>query len=575
MTTRLIADRLRSPPRRYTTRKDTSPGGTVTNIAILQTPNAFEQNASLEQLVLHIREESRPDNTRKAQDPKVLEYFQFCDIEYPHDPYRHILSCGPVYRFMWYQCFREQRKKGGTKAQRVSRADGNYFEAEEYNEVMKEFNQGPAAILASRPMPRKPIGKCTFDAYKAVFRKIYKVQIAKRVLATPWDQIWQMGLDELASHVKERVPLMKKATFAEKLDGEFAPYMIVEHYPDIEEIMWNDSNTKGTRSINSALRHRYCVLHLTSGILRCESIYRAEFSDYLGINIPKQDTDVHQPYLMVNQIGIGKTTHGRKQYGRATRHRDVRLCCIGGFAFYVQYRFHCTGEFADMSLDDWKNNQTWFAIKVLADVGASDKTKEMKNDSYESHIKKVLQKRKLNMNKILHLGRNLGAKYLELLEAEASEINTMGQWSEGMQQKCYSAKLPMGPIRKLAGFSGKTKIYFNTRTVVEPPNELLLKTPIGSWVYAAHEGVTEASYSGECMTAISTLRFFIQLNKIFLQDAAAMQVLFPERTDHALFNEMPCFQCDLFEVSELAIVARHRLSSLVIACHRSFLNKFR
>lgn len=171
MTTRLIADRLRSPPRRYTTRQDTSPGGTVTNVAILQTPNAFEQNSSLEQLVLHMREESRPDNTRKTQDPKVLEYFQFCDIEYPHDPYRHILSCGPVYRFMWFQCFREQRKKGGTKAQRVARAEGNFFEVEEYNEVMKEFNQGPAAILASRPMPRKPIGKCTFDAYKAVFRK--------------------------------------------------------------------------------------------------------------------------------------------------------------------------------------------------------------------------------------------------------------------------------------------------------------------------------------------------------------------------------------------------------------------
>jgi hypothetical protein len=177
------------------------------------------------------------------------------------------------------------------------------------------------------------------------------------------------------------------------------------------------------------------------------------------------------------------------------------------------------------------------------------------------------------MNKILHLGRNLGAKYLELLEAEASEINTMGQWSEGMQQKCYSAKLPMGPIRKLAGFSGKTKIYFNTRTVVEPPKELLLTTPLGKWVYGACEAVTEASDAGQCMTAICTLRFFVQLNKIFLQDAAAMQVLFPERADHALFNEMPCFQSDLFEVRSEFASASERFQRFIIG-RRSLSNYF-
>jgi Centromere DNA-binding protein complex CBF3 subunit, domain 2 len=519
-------------------------------------PNAFERNAGLEQLVLHMREENRPENTQKAQDPKVLEYFEFCDHEYPHDLYRHILSTGPVYRFMWYQCFREQRKKGGTKAQRVARSAGHYFEVEDYNDVMKLFgNVTTADMMLERPMPKNPIGKCTFDAYKAVFRKIYKVQIAKKVLATPWDQIWLMGLDELAGHVKERIPLMKKASYAEKVDGEFAPYMIVEHYPAIEEILWIDSDVKGPRSVNCALRHRYCMLHLTSGILRCESIYRAEFSDFLGIFIPKQDTDVHQPYLMVNQIGIGKTTHGRKQYGRATRHRDVRLCCIGAFANYVQHRFHCTGEFANLSLSDWMENRKWFDIKILADVNSVDTTKIMKNDSYEKHIKKVLQQRNLNLNKVLHLGRNMGSKYLELLEAESSEINRMGQWSEGMQQRCYSAKLPMGPIRKLAGFFGKTKIYFNTRTSVDPPNEVLLSTPIGKWVYGVYEGLTEACEPGKCMTAICLLRFFIQLNKIFLQDAAAMMVLYPERAEHAMFKEMPCFQSQEFKVSE-AVVSR-------------------
>jgi hypothetical protein len=283
MTTRLIVDRLRSPPRRYTTTTTTSPGGTQ-RTAVIAHPDENELNSYLEQTVLHLREELRPVNTARAQDPKVLEYFQFCDIHYSHDPYRYVLECNKVYRFIWYQCFRNQRKKGGTKEERVARAQGNYFDNAEYEAVMSEFRSGPRTGF-DLPQPQKPIGKCTLDAYKAVFRKIYKVQIAKKVLATPWDQIWQMCFDELVQHVKERIPLMKKATYAEKVDGEFAPYMIVEHYDQIEGLMWNDGNVVGNRSICCALRHRYCALHLTSGILRCESIYRAEFSDFSWVSM--------------------------------------------------------------------------------------------------------------------------------------------------------------------------------------------------------------------------------------------------------------------------------------------------
>jgi hypothetical protein len=214
MTTRLIADCIRSPPRRYTSTQYTSPNGTVRTSLVVH-PNENELNSNLEQTVLHLREELRPVNTAKAQDPKVLEYFQFCDIHYSHDPYRYVLECNKVYRFIWYQCFREQRKKGGTKAEREARAEGQYFNNEEYETVMAEFRNGPRTGF-DLPQPKKPIGKCTLDSYKAVFRKIYKVQIAKKVLGTPWDQIWQLCFDELVKHVKERVPLRKKANYEEK-----------------------------------------------------------------------------------------------------------------------------------------------------------------------------------------------------------------------------------------------------------------------------------------------------------------------------------------------------------------------
>ena len=59
----------------------------------------------------------------------------------------------------------------------------------------------------------------------------------------------------------------------------------------------------------------------------------------MGVGIPKRDNDIDPVYIMVNQISEGKTNKGRKLYGRATRHRDVSLCCIGGLSFYLALVF--------------------------------------------------------------------------------------------------------------------------------------------------------------------------------------------------------------------------------------------
>jgi hypothetical protein len=65
--------------------------------------------------------------------------------------------------------------------------------------------------------------------------------------------------------------------------------------------------------------------------------------------------------------------------------------------------------------------------------------------------------------------------------------------------------------------------------------------PIGQWVYSAYDAVTEVAEPGKKMTTISFLRFLMELNKIFLQDAAAMMILHKDRQEHALFQKMPCF----------------------------------
>jgi Centromere DNA-binding protein complex CBF3 subunit, domain 2 len=86
-----------------------------------------------------------------------------------------------------------------------------------------------------------------------------------------------------------------------------------------------------------------------------------------------------------------------------------------------------------------------------------DQMKKKGKDSYGDHISKILQRLGLPMNKLLHIGRNIGAKILELLEEEDEAIRKMGQWNPSVFDNSYSAKLPIGPMQKLAGYQGKSQ----------------------------------------------------------------------------------------------------------------------
>ena len=138
-----------------------------------------------------------------------------------------------------------------------------------------------------------------------------------------------------------------------------------------------------------------------------------------------------------------------------------------------------------------------------------------------------------------------------MLEEESEAIRRMGQWNPSIFDNSYSARLPLGPMRKLAGYHSSNKMYYNTRSTIEPDVSLLRSTPIGKWCYNALDGVLESSTEGDNQTAIHTLRFFCELNRIFIQDAAAMMVLHPERGDHPIFTDLAIFSTVEFKVCSL------------------------
>ena len=327
-------------------------------------PNSLDQQVQLKETVWRLLEADDPENTRKSVEPKMKEYFEFCKLSYPDDPHFNILSREKMYKFMYYTSFREKKQQGG---KRTPNRNKPAFDVAGFREVINNtIDPNTGSTIQDIPTPRNPVSQSVFASYKNMLRKVYNIQKMKNVLSSNWDDLWTMEFNELAKHVKQRAPKIKKESYGEKVNKEFAPYLHVDRYPDIEAQLWNDSNSSpGHRSVASGLRNRYVLLHLTGGILRCESLHRAELSDFCGVVVPANERDAHRMFIMVNQIPFGKTNHGRTLYGRATRHRQVKLCAIAAFSFYIQYRFFITDEFKDFSIDDWCDNSKWFDIKLL------------------------------------------------------------------------------------------------------------------------------------------------------------------------------------------------------------------
>ena len=226
-------------------------------------------------------------------------------------------------------------------------------------------------------------------------------------------------------------------------------------------------------------------------------------------------------------------------------------------AFYLGLRFDISKEFKDFPLANWLNNDAWFDIKLLADAYGDNFVSPLRNDTYSRSIRHVLLELGLPISKIKHLGRGLGPKILETLENEQDGIRQLGNWNPSIQDVSYSTKLPMGPIRHAAGFIKANGLYHNPRCVLNVEDTRLLEaTPFGHFQTAltyVRQSVANSSDDGGNMspkwTALQFLDFMVRLNHVFLQDAAAIMVLHPDRAVHPIFR-LPCFHMEAFEVSD-------------------------
>jgi hypothetical protein len=142
---------------------------------------------------------------------------------------------------------------------------------------------------------------------------------------------------------------------------------------------------------------------------------------------------------------------------------------------------------------------------------------------------------------------------LEMLEEEGNAIRQLGKWNLSMQDSCYSTKLPMRPIRKVAGFMHANGMHYNpTPHICGGSREACeAHSPIGRWAILALTNVESAisDLGLPKFTAYNVLKFMVKLNHTFLQDAAIVMIKHPKRIINPLFR-LEVFQTDKFQVSQ-------------------------
>lgn len=129
------------PPDIVTSPVGTSPIREGLVLTPQQSPPAAVNQVEPQNFVLGLNLSKCPENAAKAFDPKTQEFFKCCDYVHAGDMKKCHLTHEKVHRFVFHQCFRERKKKGGKKGERVGSGS---FNKTECNRPMKGFLDGTA-----------------------------------------------------------------------------------------------------------------------------------------------------------------------------------------------------------------------------------------------------------------------------------------------------------------------------------------------------------------------------------------------------------------------------------------------
>lgn len=108
--------------------------------------------------------------------------------------------------------------------------------------------------------------------------RIRRKQIDRNANNVSKEQLRSNRVIALLNQCKKRKKHVKAMSYQEKVESSFAPFMLVQEVPRIEESLFNSSSHL-PRFALASLRNRYVFLQTVFGILRGESIFKCDLSD--------------------------------------------------------------------------------------------------------------------------------------------------------------------------------------------------------------------------------------------------------------------------------------------------------
>jgi hypothetical protein len=245
------------------------------------------------------------ENTKKVYDRVKREWTDFCNcITDEDDDFPTFMNAQKVSDFMFYQCFRRRQKVGGRNGGAVLS-----FNYEDYKAVLAQYCDAYHLWKQNKENVSFPdpgvegVGSSAIIQYRAGLKKIFETQVSTNQNSLAWDKVWTIQAKNLVKIVESRKMRVKREKYEEKVTKEFAGYHAVERFDEIERVFW-DGGFDNIRSSFPYIRYRMLFLYTTSGILRCESLTKAELSDFQGLTV-KKETDIDPLYVMVSQIPEG------------------------------------------------------------------------------------------------------------------------------------------------------------------------------------------------------------------------------------------------------------------------------
>ena len=269
--------------------------------------------------------------------------------------------------------------------------------------------------------------------------------------------------------VRKREPLLKRARAEEKVDESVAPFYYAQYLKDICNTMFARAVDAHSRQVFSCLRDSLTLKLTTCGILRGESLEKADLSDFLDFTDFQGQSDPHPIHIVMLQVFQGKTNPDHKIYGRTMRHKDYTMCAVGALGFYLWWRLDVCGEWmGENGRPDFTDNMSWYFIKLLVSSTGTDKTKSMDLQTYADAMKKVLDSVGVISSHQAHFGRKTGPVVAEMSEVPNAAIESLGNWSETTLRKFYAGRLPLMPMRAVSGWRKEEgSVYCARQTMPE------------------------------------------------------------------------------------------------------------